>query len=317
MSVTRGFTTRPANRARSNRRRPGPAFWAGFGILAGVLLLAGVMTFWPPYDPLATVGGNLEGPSAAHPLGTDNVGRDSLTRLALAGRSSLVISGVAALLAALLGTAVGLIAGYTGGWVDTVLMRLVDAALAIPAILVALVVGVIIGTGAVPLVIALGIVFAPSFARVMRAPVVALRERDFVLAAQLSGARAPQIVLRHLLPNALTPLLVQFASVASAVVLLEAALSYLGQGVQAPEPSAGRMISEFTRFMQLQPLVILFPALLIVLLSAGWNLLADGVQEFLQPRRETHLPQSRRRPRSVPSAPSPRTTAPSRQEATS
>lgn len=318
MSVTRGFTTRPAPRARSARRRPGPAFWAGFGILAVILLLAAWMTLWPPYDPLTTVGANLEGPSAAHPLGTDNVGRDSFTRLALAGRSSLLISGAAALLAAVIGTTVGMIAGYFGGWLDTALMRLVDAALAIPAILVALVVGVIIGTGAVPLVIALGIVFAPSFARVMRAPVIALRERDFVLAAQLSGSRAPKIIVQHLLPNALTPLLVQFASVASAVVLLEAALSYLGQGVQAPEPSAGRMISEFTRFMQLQPLVILFPSLLIVLLSAGWNLLADGVQEFLQPRRETRLPAARRRrPRPAPpriTAPSPGTTATTPQE---
>lgn len=284
MSISTAFTVlRRSDAAR--RRRPGAAFWIGASIIAGVLLLAAWMTVFPPYGPLATTGGSLEGPSGAHLLGTDNVGRDSLVRLALAGRTSLLISGSAALLAAAIGTALGLIAGYAGGIVDTVIMRTVDALLALPAILVALVVGVIIGNGPVPLVLALGLIFAPTFARVMRAPALALRERDFVLASRLSGIRAPRIVIEHLLPNALTPLLVQFASVASSVVLLEAALSYLGQGVQAPEPSAGRMINEFTRFMQIQPLLVTLPALLIVILSAGWNLLADGIQTFLAPRR--------------------------------
>jgi len=280
---------------RARRRRPGPAFWAGVAILGTIVIVATWMSFWPPYDPLTTVAGNIEGMSALHLLGTDNVGRDSLVRLALAGRTSLIISGCAALLAAVVGAALGLVAGYVGGMVDAVIMRIVDALLALPAILVALVVGVIIGNGAIPLIISLGIIFAPTFARVMRAPVIALRERDFVLAAQLSGVRTWKIVLQHLLPNALTPLFVQFASVASAVVLLEAALSYLGQGVQAPEPSAGRMISELTRFMQTQPLLIIAPALLIVLLSAGWNLLADGTQDYLSPRREGGIGGKRRR----------------------
>ncbi len=312
MSITRGFTTRsPAAPRAARRRHPGPALWGGATILLAIVLLATGMTLWPPYDPLTTVAANLEGPSAAHILGTDNVGRDTFVRLALAGRTSLVISGVSALLAAVIGSTVGLIAGYAGGWADAVLMRIVDALLALPAILVALVVGVIIGNGPGPLILALGLVFAPSFARVMRAPVIALRERDFVLAAQLNGVRPPRIIVQHLLPNALTPLLVQFASVASTVVLLEAALSYLGQGVQAPEPSAGRMISELTRFMQVQPLVIILPALLIILLSAGWNLLADGIQDLLQPRRETALPGSGGRKKKA-AAPTP---TPSLQEA--
>jgi len=293
---------------RRARRRPGASFWGGIGILGTIIAVATWMSVWPPYDPLATVAGNIEGMSAQHWLGTDNVGRDSLVRLALAGRASLLISGAAALLAAVTGAALGLVAGYLGGLVDAVIMRIVDALLALPAILVALVVGVIIGNGALPLIIALGLVFAPTFARVVRAPVIALRERDFVLAAQVSGVRTWRIVVQHLLPNALTPLFVQFASVASAVVLLEAALSYLGQGVQAPEPSAGRMISELTRFMQTQPLLIIAPALLIVLLSAGWNLLADGTQDFLSPRREGGIGGRRRRRRTTaPTAP-PRTT---------
>lgn len=294
MTVTRELAL--AATAGTRRRRPklGPSFWAGAGILAGILLLAGWMSLWPPYDPLATAGPPMSGPTAQNWLGTDNLGRDTFTRLALAARTSLLISGAGALLGAVVGTTLGLIAGYVGGWVDAVIMRIVDALLALPAILVALVVGVVIGNGAGPLILALGLVFAPGFARVMRAPVIAMRDRDFVLAARLSGVRGSRIVVEHLLPNVLTPLFVQFASVASQIVLIEAALSYLGQGVQAPEPSAGRMISEFTRFMQIQPLLIILPSLVIILLSAAWNLLADGLQDWLAPRREPAFSLGRR-----------------------
>lgn len=286
MTVTRELAMVEAVGPRRRRPKLGPAFWSGSGILVGILLVAGWMTFWPPYDPLATAGPALSGPTGANLLGTDNLGRDTLTRLALAARTSLLISGAGALLGAVVGTTFGLIAGYVGGWVDAVIMRIVDAVLALPAILVALVVGVVIGNGAWPLILALGLVFAPGFARVMRAPVIAMRERDFVLAAKLSGVSGTRIAVEHLLPNVLTPLFVQFASVASQIVLIEAALSYLGQGVQAPEPSAGRMISEFARFMQIQPLLIILPSLVIILLSAAWNLLADGLQDWLAPRRE-------------------------------
>jgi peptide/nickel transport system permease protein len=286
MTVTRAIALATVAGRRRRRNRFGPAFWSGSIILVGILLLAAWMTLAPPHDPVAASGPALAGPSLDHLLGTDNLGRDNLTRLALAARTSLLISGAAALLGAVIGTALGLVAGYLGGWVDAIIMRIVDAALALPAILVALVVGVVIGTGPWPLIIALGLVFAPGFARVMRAPVIALRERDFVLAATLSGVRGHRVIAEHLLPNVLTPLFVQFASVASQVVLIEAALSYLGQGVQAPEPSAGRMISEFTRFMQVQPLLIILPSLVIILLSAAWNLLADGLQDYFAPRRE-------------------------------
>lgn len=297
MTVTRELALAKVAGTRPARRRFGPAFWGGAGILGVILILAGWMTVAPLHDPFAASGTPLSAPSGDHILGTDNLGRDTFTRLALAARTSLLISGAAALLGAVIGTFFGLIAGYVGGWVDAVIMRVVDAVLALPAILVALVVGVVIGNGPWPLILALGLVFAPGFARVMRAPVIALRERDFVLAATLSGVRPHRVIAEHLLPNVLTPLFVQFASVASQVVLIEAALSYLGQGVQAPEPSAGRMISEFTRFMQLQPLLIILPSLVIILLSAGWNLLADGMQDYLAPRREPAFSLGRRTPR--------------------
>jgi peptide/nickel transport system permease protein len=304
MTIMRDTTAIRATRAR-RRRRPGTAFWAGAAILGALLLASLWMTIAPIADPYQSAGPSLQPPGGEHPLGTDNLGRDMFTRLVLAARTSLLISGAAALLAAMIGTALGLIAGYVGGWLDAFIMRAVDIMLALPAILVALVVGVIIGNGEGPLILALGLVFAPTFARVMRAPVIALRERDFVFAARLSGVRSWRVILEHLLPNVLTPLTVQFASVASQVVLIEAALSYLGEGVQPPEPSAGRMISEFTRFMQVQPLLLVLPSIVIVLLSAGWNLLADGIQDFLVPRREPALSRSRGRagrrgPRTAP-----------------
>ncbi|MCI1018965.1 ABC transporter permease [Microbacterium sp. C5A9] len=294
MTVTRELALAKVTGSRPARRRLGPAFWSGASILGIILIVAGWMSLWPPYDPFVASGPAFAPPSLEHLLGTDNLGRDTFTRLALAARTSLIISGAAALLGAVIGTFFGLVAGYVGGWVDSVIMRVVDAILALPAILVALVVGVVIGNGPWPLILALGLVFAPGFARVMRAPVIALRERDFVLAATLSGVRPTRVIIEHLLPNVLTPLFVQFASVASQVVLIEAALSYLGQGVQAPEPSAGRMISEFTRFMQMQPLLIILPSLVIILLSAAWNLLADGMQDYLAPRREPAFSLGRR-----------------------
>ena len=309
MTVTRELALAEVAGRRPRRRRFGPSFWSGAGILAVILVIAGWMTLWPLHDPFVAAGPALQPPSLDNPLGTDNLGRDTFTRLALAARTSLVISGAAALLGAVIGTFFGLLAGYVGGWVDAVIMRIVDAVLALPAILVALVVGVVIGNGPWPLILALGLVFAPGFARVMRAPVIALRERDFVLAATLSGVRPARVIVEHLLPNVLTPLFVQFASVASQVVLIEAALSYLGQGVQAPEPSAGRMISEFTRFMQMNPLLIILPSLVIILLSAAWNLLADGLQDYLAPRREPAFSLGRRTKRRDSANPD-RTTTP-------
>lgn len=280
------------NTRRSVRHRPGPALVAGAVILIAFIVWGTWDSIWPPYDPDATVTTPLMSPSSTHPLGTDHVGRDVMVRLAIAGRSSLLISGAAALLAAVVGTLLGIVAGYTRGIVDSIIMRLADTVLSIPAILAALVVGVVLGPGPWPLILALGLVLAPTFARVTRAPILTLRNRDFVLAAQIHGVSPARIALTHLLPNVLTPLTIQFASVASNVVLLEASLSYLGQGVQAPAPSAGRMINESTRFMQTNPLLVILPALLIILLSAGWNLLADGIQALFAPRRARSLPGS-------------------------
>lgn len=287
-----GIARIPRARKRSGLRKA-PSMIAGAVILGLLVCWALVMLLTPTFPMNETVGDPLLLPSGQHPLGTDHVGRDLLVRMGIAAGLSLLISAGTAVLAGVVGTVLGLVAGYAGGWVDSVIMRIVDTVLSIPAILVALIVGVAFGTGPLPLVFALGIVFAPSFARVTRGPVLVLKERDFVRAAEMNGVGPVRIALTHLLPNAFTPLAINFATVASTVVLVEAALSYLGQGVPAPNPSAGRMISESTRFMQIDPLLVILPTLLIVVLAIAWNLLADGAQEYLAPRVDVGLPGSR------------------------
>lgn len=293
-----GIARTPRTRKRSGLRKA-PSLIAG-AVIMGILIVWALWMLLAPQFPMnETVSDPLLLPSGDHPLGTDHVGRDLFVRLGIAAGLSLVISAGTALLAGVVGTGLGLIAGYAGGWVDSVIMRIVDTVLSIPAILVALIVGVAFGTGPLPLICALGVVFAPSFARVTRGPVLVLKERDFVRAAEMNGVGPVRIALSHLLPNAFTPLAINFATVASTVVLVEAALSYLGQGVPAPNPSAGRMISESTRFMQIDPMLVILPTLLIVVLAIAWNLLADGAQEYLAPRVDVGLPGSRGGPKTI------------------
>lgn len=299
MSLVKTMGTATVPTEKPTRKRRAPSLVAGMVMVAILLCWALWMLLAPPYPVNSSVVQPLLRPSGQHLLGTDHVGRDVFVRLGVAAGSSLLISAGAAAMAGVIGTILGVTAAYAGGWVDSVIMRIVDTILSIPAVLVALIVGVAVGAGPVPLVLALGVVYAPSFARVTRGPVLVLKERDFVRAAEMNGAGAVRIALTHLLPNTFTPLAINFATVASNVVLIEAALSYLGQGVPAPNPSAGRMISESTRFMQVDPLLVILPTLLIVLLAIAWNLLADGAQEFLAPRTDIGLAGSRGGPKVV------------------
>jgi peptide/nickel transport system permease protein len=278
--------TDPARLAGRTRRRSrlAPELIVGLSILGAIALASLVVTLFPTYS----VGGISDSPFAApggqHLLGTDNLGRDTFTRLFVAAGTSLMIAAAATGISMVLGTTLGMIAAYRGGIADAIIMRTCDVVMTIPAILMALLVRVIIGPGVVPLIIAMAIIYTPTFTKIMRAPVLAMRNRDFVVAAQLSGIPGPLIALRHLLPNATTPLMVQAAVTASEAVLLEAGLSYLGQGVQPPNPSVGMMISEFQKYAQEAPLLILLPGLVIILMAAGWNLVADGLQATFAPR---------------------------------
>lgn len=277
--VTSGIGIGSQRRARRKSSRVG--FITGITCILLILIYALVTPLLSPYGATELVAGPFLSPSAEHILGTDNLGRDSFTRLASAAGMSLFISVSATLGGGIIGTAIGLLSAYYGGVADQILMRLTDLMMSIPGILMALTIRVVFGAGVIPIIAALIVIVVPFFARITRASALSVREREYVTAAEVAGVPVPVILVRHLFPNTLTPILVQAASTVSLLVLLESALSYLGQGVQPPAVSAGRMVSDLTPFMMQHPLLVIAPSVLLVLLAIGWNLIADGVQGVL------------------------------------
>jgi len=239
-----------------------------------------------PYDPAF---GNLslskQGPTAAHLFGTDLLGRDELSRVLYGARISLIVGVVAVLFGLVFGVTVGAVAGGLGGKVDTVLMRVTDVLLAIPGILLAIGIVAWLGHGQIQIMLAVGISYAPIFARLLRGSLLALREADFVTAARSEGATPVRILLRHLMPNALTPLIVQ-ATLAMATAIIDVAgLGFLGLGPGDPRVAEwGEMLTDSARFLQNAPYLILFPGAAIVISAIGFNLLGDGLREAIDPR---------------------------------
>lgn len=271
------------------RRAVNSELWLGAAMLIALILFA-LTSVLPSSDPDAYSSTPFATPSLAHWLGTDNLGRDVATRMAVATGNGLLLSLVATALSAAIGTTLALVAGYLGGVWDALIMRTLDLVLSIPGLLMALMIKVILGPGIGTLMLTLVIIFAPVFARIMRGPVLSVRERGFVRAAEVVGRNRAAIAWNHLLPNILTPLFITAAGIAGEAVLVEATLSYLGQGLQPPTPSAGRMINEFQKFMTLQPLLVVIPALFIFFQVAAWNLLADGLQKALATTRGARRP---------------------------
>jgi len=274
----------PSAGARRRRRWPA-SLVAGTLIIATMVALALWVTLFGRYGVNQPSGDVLAGPSAAHWVGTDNIGRDLLTRALLAGQTSLLVATGATLLAALLGVPIGLIAGYRGGLVDSALMAFVDTALSVPPVLLALTLVAIFTPGVWTLMLGVGLIFTPYFARLVRGPALSVREQDFVAAARIAGVGGGTIVRRHVLPNVAAPVLVQLANTAATCILIEASLSYLGLGVQPPQPSWGRMVLEGQRYMLESPLLVIVPCAALVLASIALGLFADGLQKQLNPRR--------------------------------
>jgi peptide/nickel transport system permease protein len=259
--------------------------WGALGLL--VLGLAALLAPAVLPDPAAMpdVVAGATPPSLDHPLGTDQLNRDLLSRVAHGARVSLAVAGLAVLLSLTLGSAVGLVAGYAGGWVDALLMRIVDAALAIPRLFVILLLLVVwerIPLGALILVLGTTGWFGTS--RLVRGEVLRLRHEAFVLAAQGLGAPARRTILRHLLPNAAGPLLVAATLGVGDVILLEAGLSFLGLGIQPPTPSWGGMVLDARPLIVSAPWTAIFPGAAIVLTVLLVNLLGDALQSALDPR---------------------------------
>lgn len=223
-------------------------------------------------------------PGGAHLLGTDELGRDILSRVIYGARVSLTAGLVSVFLAMLSGTALGLIAGYLGGWLDNLIMRLVDAMLALPFLVLAIALAAILGPSLRNTMIAIAIVSAPAFARITRGEVLSQREREYVQAAQALGARDSRLILRHLLPNISGPLIVQTSLAIAAAILAESSLSFLGLGIQPPEPSWGSMLNAARGYLAEAPWMALFPGAAIFLAVLAFNLVGDGLREALDPR---------------------------------
>jgi peptide/nickel transport system permease protein len=261
---------------------PGTAI--GAAIVAGIVLVAIFAPLIAGFDPLAqNLNAQALPPGGAHVMGTDKLGRDVFSRIVYGARISIRIGFVAVGLAITAGTAIGLLAGYLGGRVDSVLMGAMEIMLAFPSIILAIAIATILGPSVNNLMIAVGIVYIPQYARLARASVLEVKGREYVSAAQAIGARLPAVLLRHILPNIATPLLVQ-ATLGIGTASLEAAgLSYLGLGARPPAPEWGAMLNDARDYWTSAPWALIFPGLAITTLVLGFNLLGDGLRDALDP----------------------------------
>jgi peptide/nickel transport system permease protein len=264
-------------------RRSRSALLGGIIVLA-VVLVAVMAPYLSPYDPQEIeVPRRLQGPGGAHIFGTDNMGRDILSRVIFGARISLVVGGLVVLCAGGAGIALGLAAGYIDR-LDRILMRIMDGLMAFPTTLLAIALMAALGARLSNVIIALAIVYAPNVARVVRSVTLVVRELDYVQAAQALGARDTRILWRHVLPNAMPPVIVQATFIFAQSVLAEAALSFLGVGLPPYIPSWGTIITTGRMFMQTAPWITIFPGVAILVTVLGLNLLGDGLRDLSDPR---------------------------------
>lgn len=270
------------------------SFGRNRGAVAGalmVLLVVLVAVFAPllaPYDPDARdFRARFAAPSLQHPMGTDNFGRDTLSRIIYGSRVSLQVGLTSVGIALVIGVLLGAIAGFFGGLVDNLIMRLVDVFLAFPPILLALALVAGLGPGAASVTLALGLVYWTAYARVVRSSVLALRAEEFVDASRALGATWVRTLFRHILPNAIGPVIVVATVGMGGAITAEAALSFLGLGVQPPTPSWGSILNVGLQFIRQSAFVSTFPGLAIMFTVLGFNLLGDGLRDLLDPRRTT------------------------------
>jgi peptide/nickel transport system permease protein len=275
------------NRVWAGLRRNPPAL-VGLVILAVLVVVAVLGPALAPYGVNAVdVDHLLEAPSGSHPFGTDELGRDVLSRVIVAARVSLLVAVVSVSLALVVGVSIGLVAGFYRGWVDNVFMRCMDVLFAFPVLLLAVAIVAVLGRGLVTAMVAIGVVYAPIFARVTRGSVLSVREQVFVRAAISIGASDRRIMRRHVLPNIAAPLIVQTSLSLAFAILSEAALSFLGLGIQPPQPSWGRMLYDGRGFVEDAWWLGFFPGAAIFLTVLAFNVVGDGLRDVLDPRQLT------------------------------
>jgi len=277
----------PADRRWRALRRAARTRLAPFGalVLLAAVTLAVAAPVVSPHDPLKqNLDDTLARPGRAHMLGTDNVGRDVLSRVIWGTRISLVAGIVSVALAAAAGSVLGLIAGYAGGRVDALVMRAMDAVLSFPPLVLALALGAVLGAGLTGVLLALGVVYTPTFARLMRGQVLSIMARDYVDAARALGAPGWRIACRHVVPNAAVPIVVQASLSVAFAILAEASLSFLGLGIQPPQASWGSMINAGRGYLQQAPWVVFGPGVALFVTVVGLNFVGDAVRDALDPR---------------------------------
>src|SRR5436190_22444791 len=257
----------------------------GASIVVAMVLLAAFAGVVTPYDPTEMkVADALKAPSAAHPFGTDRFGRDVLSRTIHGSRIALGVAISSIALAFVLGTLLGVIGGYAGGWPDLAIGRTMDVLFSFPTLILAIGIAAMLGPGLDNAALAIAVVYAPLFSRVARGPVIAERAKDYVSAALGLGAGSFRVVVRHILPNVVAPLIVQVSVSLAYAILTEAALSYLGLGTQPPAPSWGTMLNEGRTYLETAPWMSIFPGIAIMLAVFGFNLLGDGLRAALDPQ---------------------------------
>jgi len=279
-----GTLRRPAARRWLRALRRTPVALIGAVTIAFIVAIALLAPLLAPALPSAQIATPLLLPGKAFLAGTDQLGRDELSRLIFGARVSLYVGVLAVAVALALGGTTGLVAGFYGGWLDNAAMRVMDVLFSLPALVLAIAITAVLGPSLTNVMLAIGIVYAPTFARIARGPTLAVVRLPYIEAARAIGASTSAIVVRHVVPNISAPLLVQTTVSLSTAILTEAALSFLGLGTQPPTPSWGLMLSDARQYMLIDPWIAVLPGCAIAVTVLGFNLLGDGLRDLLDPR---------------------------------
>ena len=269
---------------KGNKRQYNIFLIVGIVIVLTAIFIAVFCPIITKYDPLlVNVEERITAPTGQHKLGTDEMGRDVLSRMFFGVRASMIIGVSVAIISTMAGIIVGVIAGYYNK-VDNVLMRILDGVMAFPSIIIAIALAGILGTGKINIIIALSVAYFPTMARIVRSSVLSLRDIECVQSIKVLGASDVYIIIHHIIPNIISPIIVQMTFIFALAVFDEAALSYLGVGIRAPEPSLGGMVSDARKYMSVAPWTILYPGLMIAYIVLGLNLLGDGLRDYFDPK---------------------------------
>jgi len=257
----------------------------GLVVVTVLIIVAVFAPAFAPHHPTDDIFRGMRGvgPSWEHPLGFDHLGRDLLSRVIYGARIALTVGLLSTLIAVVIGVVVGAVAGYFGGWIDEALSLLVDALMAFPLIALLIVLAAMLGPSLTTIVIVIGVTVWARYARVVRAEVMSLRERDFVIAAKALGSRDRRIIWRHVIPNVLTSVIVLASLQVGSIIILESALSFLGLGVRPPTPSWGGILADGRAFILRYPHIALFPGVMIVITVLSFNFIGDGLRDALDP----------------------------------